>query len=271
MNQILSIPAINKYKIPFIKRAFDIVVSGSALFFLSPLFLVVAIIIKLSSKGPVFYKSKRVGANFRIFDFYKFRSMRTGADAKLKELKHLNQYSIDAKQDPQDQAQASSSGVTDDCVCGGGECKSPMVSSEGVIVCEKAYKQRKMQENKGQTFLKIANDPRVFKFGAFMRNTSIDELPQLINVFMGDMSIVGNRPLPLYEAEKLTTDNYATRFLGPAGITGLWQVTKRGRGGPMSEEERIQLDNIYAENYSFWEDIKIMFRTIPALFQKENV
>lgn len=270
MNQILSIPAINKYKIPFIKRAFDIVVSGSALFFLSPLFLVVAIIIKLSSKGPVFYKSKRVGANFKIFDFYKFRSMRTGADAKLQELKHLNQYSIDAKGKQEELPTESSSGLCDECAALGTECKSPMVSSEGIL-CEKKHKEKKMLENKGQTFLKIANDPRVFKFGAFMRNSSIDELPQLINVFRGDMSIVGNRPLPLYEAEKLTTDNYATRFLGPAGITGLWQVTKRGRGGPMSEEERIQLDNIYAENYSFWEDIKIMLRTIPALFQKENV
>jgi lipopolysaccharide/colanic/teichoic acid biosynthesis glycosyltransferase len=271
MNQILSIPAINKYKIPFAKRAFDIVVSGSALLFLFPLFIIISILIKLSSKGPIFYKSKRVGANFRIFDFYKFRSMRTGADAKLKDLKHLNQYSIDAKLGGNVEAPVvSNSHLCTECLAAGIECKSPMVSSEGVL-CEKLYKEKKMLENKGQTFLKIANDPRVFKFGAFMRNSSLDELPQLINVFIGDMSIVGNRPLPLYEAEKLTTDNYATRFLGPAGITGLWQVTKRGRGGPMSEEERIQLDNMYAENYSFWEDIKIMLRTVPALFQKENV
>ena len=269
MNQIISIPAINKYKIPFTKRAFDIIVSGCALLALFPVFLIIAVLIKLSSKGPIFYKSKRVGANFKIFDFYKFRSMRTGADAKLKDLKHLNQYSIDAKQGASGES-VYQSDLCEQCLTTGAECKSPMVSSDG-IVCEKVYKERKLLESKGQTFLKIANDPRVFKFGAIMRNTSLDELPQLINVFKGDMSIVGNRPLPLYEAEKLTTDNYATRFLGPAGITGLWQVTKRGRGGPMSEEERIQLDNIYAENYSFWEDLKIIFRTIPALFQKENV
>jgi lipopolysaccharide/colanic/teichoic acid biosynthesis glycosyltransferase len=85
------------------------------------------------------------------------------------------------------------------------------------------------------------------------------------------MSLVGNRPLPLYEAEKLTADASAQRFLGPAGITGLWQVTKRGRGGAMSEEERIQLDNQYAQSYSFIGDIQLVLRTIPALFQKENV
>jgi lipopolysaccharide/colanic/teichoic acid biosynthesis glycosyltransferase len=104
-----------------------------------------------------------------------------------------------------------------------------------------------------------------------MRNTSIDELPQLFNVLKGDMSIVGNRPLPLYEAEKLTTDQFALRFLAPAGITGLWQVTKRGKSGQMSAEERMDLDNEYAKHNSFWHDIKIILRTIPVLFQKENV
>ena len=108
------------------------------------------------------------------------------------------------------------------------------------------------------------------KVGHFIRNTSIDELPQLWNVIKGDMSIVGNRPLPLYEAEKLTTDKYATRFLAPAGITGLWQVEKRGKG-KMSEDERLMLDNTYALNHNFWYDIKLILKTIPALFQKENV
>lgn len=84
------------------------------------------------------------------------------------------------------------------------------------------------------------------------------------------MSIVGNRPLPLYEAEKLTTDKYALRFRAPAGITGLWQVEKRGKG-EMSEEERLMLDNTYAENHSFASDIRLILKRIPALFQKENV
>lgn len=106
--------------------------------------------------------------------------------------------------------------------------------------------------------------------GKFIRNTSIDELPQLWNVIIGDMSIVGNRPLPLYEAEKLTSDRYALRFLAPAGITGLWQVEKRGKG-EMSEDERLMLDNKYAENHSFVNDIRLILKTIPALFQSENV
>jgi lipopolysaccharide/colanic/teichoic acid biosynthesis glycosyltransferase len=123
----------------------------------------------------------------------------------------------------------------------------------------------------GPTFVKIANDPRVTKIGKFIRNSSIDELPQLFNVMKGDMSLVGNRPLPLYEAEQLTSDEWALRFLAPAGMTGLWQVTKRGKGGEMSVEERIGLDLTYAKNYSVWYDIKLILRTIPALFQKENV
>jgi lipopolysaccharide/colanic/teichoic acid biosynthesis glycosyltransferase len=85
---------------------------------------------------------------------------------------------------------------------------------------------------------------------------------------LGDMSLVGNRPLPLYEAEKLTKDRIAWRFLAPAGITGLWQVTKRGKA-EMSEDERIQLDMEYAMKNSFWFDTKILLSTIPALFQKE--
>jgi lipopolysaccharide/colanic/teichoic acid biosynthesis glycosyltransferase len=103
-----------------------------------------------------------------------------------------------------------------------------------------------------------------------LRNTSLDEIPQLFNVLIGDMSLVGNRPLPLYEAEKLTNDQIAWRFLAPAGITGLWQVTKRGKDN-MSPEERIALDMEYAMKNSFWLDAKIILSTIPALFQKEKV
>jgi lipopolysaccharide/colanic/teichoic acid biosynthesis glycosyltransferase len=130
---------------------------------------------------------------------------------------------------------------------------------------------RANKSKQGATFIKIENDPRITRIGRFIRNTSIDELPQLYNVLKGDMSIVGNRPLPMYEAEKITTDQFALRFIAPAGITGLWQVTKRGKGGPMSEEERMELDNQYAKTYSFWNDIKLILKTIPALFQKENV
>jgi lipopolysaccharide/colanic/teichoic acid biosynthesis glycosyltransferase len=125
-------------------------------------------------------------------------------------------------------------------------------------------------------FIKIQDDPRVTKVGKIIRNTSIDELPQLINVLKGDMSIVGNRPLPLYEAEKLTNDIMAKRFLAPAGLTGLWQVEKRGRKGPMSDEERRNLDNQYADlfidrKYSFFYDMKLILKTFPVLVQKESV
>lgn len=210
---------IPKIKLWTLKRTFDIAVSSIGLLCLSPLMILIAILIKLESKGPIFYISKRAGAGYRIFNFYKFRSMRVGADVELQKLAHLNQYT---ENDP-----------------------------NGV-------------------FFKIKNDPRVTRIGNFIRSTSLDELPQLINVLIGDMSLVGNRPLPLYEAEKLTKDQIAWRFLAPAGITGLWQVTKRGKDN-MSPEERIALDMEYAMKNSFWLDIKILLSTIPALLQKEKV
>jgi lipopolysaccharide/colanic/teichoic acid biosynthesis glycosyltransferase len=144
-------------------------------------------------------------------------------------------------------------------------------------ICDYWYNvQKKEAAKNNSTFVKIVNDPRVTRVGKFIRNTSIDELPQLINVIKGDMSIVGNRPLPVYEAELLTADTLSKRFLAPAGITGLWQVELRGKGGKMSEAERMRLDNEYADhfrgnNFSFWYDIKLILRTIPALLQKSTV
>ena len=144
-------------------------------------------------------------------------------------------------------------------------------------ICEYWHAERTRREAESQsTFIKIENDPRITRVGRFIRNTSIDELPQLLNVIKGDMSIVGNRPLPVYEAELLTEDMMSKRFLAPAGITGLWQVELRGRGGVMSEEDRIALDNSYADkfiqhNYTLWYDIKLILRTIPALLQRDTV
>ena len=120
-------------------------------------------------------------------------------------------------------------------------------------------------------FVKLENDPRITKIGRIIRKYSIDELPQLINILKGDMSIVGNRPLPLYEAELLTSDEHIDRFMGPAGLTGLWQVEKRGEAGKLSAEERKQLDIKYAKTFSFWLDIKIILKTVTAFIQKENV
>ena len=251
------------YRIPLLKRAFDVVFSGLGLLFLSPFFLIIAMAIRMESKGRVFYAAKRVGTGYKVFDFYKFRSMYTGADLQLKSLASQNQYAMaDAGQ-----GDAAQQGCPD-CARLGASCSS-ILYIEGEKICENHYLRLKKEKNKA-AFVKILNDPRVTRVGRFIRKTSIDELPQLLNVLKGDMSIVGNRPLPMYEAEMLTSDQWGERFLGPAGITGLWQVNKRGKKD-MSEEERKQLDNQYARNYSFWGDIRIILRTIPALLQKEDV
>ena len=186
------------------KRLFDIVASGLGLIVLSPLFLILAIWIKLDSKGPVFYRQVRVGHKNKDFRIFKFRSMRVGAD------------------------------------------KGSLVTIGG-------------------------HDPRVTRSGYFIRKFKFDELPQLFNILKGDMSIVGNRPLPLYEAEKLTVDSSIDRFMAPAGLTGLWQVEERGKGGMMSAEERKQLDITYGQTYNFALDMKIIFRTLTAFIQKDNV
>ncbi len=250
---------IKPYKISLLKRTFDILVAGTALLLLSPLMILVAIAIRLESKGKVYYISKRVGANYKTFDFYKFRSMYPDADKRLRELEHLNVYAQNEK-------------IEDECprcakLENGKKC-SPIVYFDGNEMCEyMAIKKR----NARKAFLKIVNDPRITKVGKFIRNTSIDELPQLINILKGDMSIVGNRPLPVNEAEAITKQGWGKRFQAAAGLTGLWQVELRGRGGVMSEEERFKLDNEYAEHNSFWGDIKLIFRTIGVFIQKENV
>jgi hypothetical protein len=142
--------------------------------------------------------------------------------------------------------------------------------SDDEVITEKEFlrEKNKRQQN---NFVKFENDPRITKMGKFIRKYSIDEIPQLINILRGEMSIVGNRPLPLYEAEQLTSDQYIDRFMGPAGLTGLWQVEKRGDSGKLSPEERKQLDIYYAKNFSFWMDLKIVFKTFTAFIQKENV
>ena len=203
----------------FLKRMFDIVITSILLILLSPVFLLIALAVKLESGGPVFYISKRAGRGYRVFNFYKFRTMQADADTKVEQLSHLNQYNKEAQSGP--------------------------------------------------VFFKVNNDPRITRVGTFLRNSSLDELPQLFNVLLGDMSLVGNRPLPLYEAEALTTDSWAERFMAPAGITGLWQIKKRGQED-MSVEERIGLDIAYANRNNFLYDLWIMANTPTAIIQKSN-
>ncbi len=207
---------------PFTKRLFDVVVASLVLFFISPILLIITLLIKLTSKGPAIYRSNRVGTGYKVFSFYKFRSMHTDADKKVGDFENFNQY---------------------------------LNSGDGT---------------RKAVFFKVLNDPRVTRIGRFLRGTSLDELPQIYNILIGDMSFVGNRPLPLYEAEQLTSNEWSKRFLGPAGLTGLWQIKQRGKA-EVSELERKKLDNNYVTNHSFLLDLKILFQTIPAIFQKAKV
>jgi len=257
------------YKTPFFKRAFDIVTASIGLLLISPLLLIFVIAIRIESKGKVYYISKRVGSGYKVFDFYKLRSMYTNADKRLKELAHLNQYKKEASADHSETI--SHHGQSTIHLVQGNT--STLIGDDSSIL--EADHIRTKKEKQDTAFVKFENDPRITKVGHIIRKLSIDELPQLINVIKGDMSIVGNRPLPMYEAELLTTDDWTDRFHGPAGITGLWQVEARGKSSKMSPEERKSLDNKYSEiaqsPFSFWKDIWIILRTIPAVFQKENV
>lgn len=271
-NDINILEAEKKFKMPRSKRIFDVVFASSVLLIIAPFMLLIMLAIRLESKGKVYYISKRVGR--KTFDFYKLRSMRSGSDELIKKLavennqynKHNAVQSIDFKKPC---VKCTTMPKDESC--------SPILHIDGNKICDYWYNyQKKNIEKNNATFIKIVNDPRITKIGKFIRNTSIDELPQLINVLKGDMSIVGNRPLPVYEAELLTKDAISKRFLAPAGITGLWQVELRGKAGNMSEEERIELDNKYADyfidnNYSFWYDMRLILRTFPGLIQKSTV
>ena len=256
---------IKAFRLPLWKRIFDILFSGMAILCLSPLLIFTALAIRLESKGAVIYKSKRVGSNYQIFDFLKFRSMYTDADKHLKDFNALNQYQQEEEEEPDIWGEDIDTDMNEE-----GDEEEILLVSDDFVISEEDYIHKKSKE-KSNAFVKLENDPRITKIGRFIRKYSIDELPQLFNILKGDMSIVGNRPLPLYEAELLTSDEHIDRFIGPAGLTGLWQVEKRGEAGKLSAEERKQLDIIYAKTFSFWLDIKIILKTVTAFIQKENV
>ncbi|MDR0931669.1 MAG: sugar transferase [Victivallales bacterium] len=190
----------------FIKRLFDILISGAALFVLSPLFLLLAIWIKLDSPGPVIYRQIRVGRFGRHFRFYKFRTMRVDADRIKSELLAENQ------------------------------------SADGVI-------------------FKMKRDPRITRLGRYLRKFSIDELPQLFNVLLGDMSLVGPRP-PLPDEVRQYTLEDRKRLNVVPGLTCIWQVCGRS-DIPFSKQ--VQLDKEYIASHGFWRDCWLLIRTIPAI------
>lgn len=253
---------VKVFHLPLWKRIFDIIVSGTAILILSPIFIIVGLVIRLESKGKIVYKSKRVGSNYKVFDFLKFRSMYPDAEKRMKEFLALNQYQNDPAEakrplTPSDEFEDE---VADE----------PILIADDFEIKESQYL-KELHSKQANSFVKFTNDPRITRVGRFIRKYSIDELPQLFNVLKGDMSIVGNRPLPLYEAELLTKDDSIDRFLAPSGITGLWQVEKRGDSGKMSAAERKDLDVYYAKNFSMAMDMKIILRTFTSFIQKENV
>lgn len=192
------------------KRVMDILLSGAGLIILSPVLLLVALVIKGTSKGPVIFAQERVGLNGRPFQMYKFRSMVVNAEELKERLAHLNEMS-------------------------------------------------------GPVF-KISNDPRVTTVGRFIRITSIDELPQLFNVFRGDMSLVGPRP-PLPEEVNLYDPKHRKRLAVRPGITCIWQISGRNQ---VDFEEWMEMDAEYVERWSLWLDLGILARTVPVVLGRKG-
>ena len=250
------------FRIGFGKRSFDVIFSVLAILVSSPFMLLIGICIKIESKGPIVYKSIRVGSGYDMFTFYKFRSMRRTAEAEREKLSDLNLYLINKHHNESLKKQS----VCPECERLGRKC-SPTLYIEGTEICENWYLELKKRMSDLPTFFKVKDDPRVTWVGRIIRRTNLDELPQFFNVLKGDMSIVGNRPLPLYEAEKLTSDQLAYRFLSPAGITGMWQISHNRF---QSEEDRIKLDNMYAMVSSPKKDLEIVLKTFLTVLDRHN-
>jgi lipopolysaccharide/colanic/teichoic acid biosynthesis glycosyltransferase len=195
------------------KRVVDILGSLTAIGLFSPIMLGVAIAVKLTSKGPVLFKQKRVGHHGRTFRFLKFRSMRCDTDENIHK-----------------------------------EFVATFISGQA--------------EGKQSGLYKIAKDPRLTPIGEFLRRTSLDELPQFLNVLMGDMSIVGPRPPIPYEVERYSPWHRRRLMSVKPGITGLWQVTGRSR---VTFDEMVRLDLEYTRTWSPWLDLKIMLKTPGAV------
>lgn len=194
-----------------VKRFLDIFLSLIGLILLSPIFLIISIIIKIDSKGPIFFIHSRIGKNGKPFGIYKFRTMVNNAEDLIKTFT------------PEQKAEF-----------------------------EKCYK--------------LEKDPRVTKIGNFLRKTSLDELPQILNILKGELSIIGPRPIVQAELEKYGDDKEKFLSVKP-GLTGYWAANGRS---DTSYEERIQMELYYVDNMSFWLDIKVFFKTILAVLKKEG-
>lgn len=202
------------------KRIFDIVVSFALLVLLVPtVFLAAVIAVKLSDRGPIFYYQERIGYRRRRFRFWKFRSMRVGADKDENVQEHKNYLK-----------------------------KYIAGEAEGA-------------DSRGKIVYKITQDPRITRVGRFLRQFSIDELPQLWNVLKGEMSLIGPRPPVAYEVENYRPI-HLRRFEVLPGISGLWQVSGRNR---LTFEEMVKLDLYYIENWSLELDVRILFKTVSVV------
>jgi lipopolysaccharide/colanic/teichoic acid biosynthesis glycosyltransferase len=203
-----------------LKRAMDIVGSVAALIMCAPIFVAIAVAIKASSRGPVFFRQKRMGQYGEPFVLLKFRSMNVGTDADIHR-----------------------------------EYVTQLISGKA---------QRHPSTSDGEGVFKLTKDPRVTRVGAFLRRTSLDELPQLINALRGEMSLVGPRPSLDYEVEKYDLWHRRRLMEAKPGITGLWQVSGRNC---IPFDEMVRLDLEYARSWSPWLDLKILLRTPKAVFE----
>ena len=198
-----------------IKKIFDYTVSSLLFILLSIPMLIIALIIKFTSEGPIIYSHKRMGKNAQPFACYKFRTMYKDADSRLDSL---------------------------------------------LTTCEKS-------KNEWDHHWKLRNDPRITGIGKFLRQTSLDELPQIINVLKGEMSLVGPRPVTKKEIDEYYKDQAKLCFGVTPGITGLWQVSGRSN---TSYDYRIALDSWYVRNWNLWLDIVILFKTMKVVLRKEG-
>ena len=249
-------PDHSNYRIPNETRLFDLGFSALLLILFSPLILLISILIKITSKGPVFTHSLRVGANYHIFKMFNFRIL------KLKGA--IGVIPINSETNPALTHYSVENGLCEECRDTRVKCKFP-IFADNVTWCEKKfmYTEKLSAENSAKG---VMPDIGLTTIGLFLKRTRLHQLPEFFNVLKGDMSIVGNIPLPLSEAEKLTTDKYVLRFMAPAGITGLWQIEKRKKTYN-NQPGRLVLDIRYARNQHFQSDMILLAKSIPSLLK----